>query len=158
MRKQSVGLCIILLALVVGAPLCAQNVPTGTSDSEHGKQSLAVHLLRIINTTEMNYRDNHGQFAPWAILVDSPEFPYGKKLQINDGPVVTPGINPRWLANLHFSRGPEILPGWRLRLDLTDDGKGYDVLLEDTTDKCGYAALTDERGLIRQSKAIDCPI
>jgi hypothetical protein len=46
-----------------------------------------------------------------------------------------------------------------LRLDLTEDGKGYDVLLEDTTDKtCAYAALTDERRLIRQSKAIDCQI
>jgi hypothetical protein len=30
---------------------------------------------------------------------------------------------------------------------------------EDTMDKaCGYAAVTDERGVIRQSKAIDCPI
>jgi hypothetical protein len=32
-------------------------------------------------------------------------------------------------------------------------------LLEDKTDKaCGYAAITDERGVIRQSKAIDCDI
>jgi hypothetical protein len=46
-----------------------------------------------------------------------------------------------------------------LRLNITADGQGYDVLLEDTTDKnCGYAAVTDERGVIRQSKAIDCQI
>jgi len=33
------------------------------------------------------------------------------------------------------------------------------VLLRDLTDdKCSYAALTDESGLIRQSKAIDCEI
>jgi hypothetical protein len=58
-----------------------------------------------------------------------------------------------------FCEGPEILPGWSLRLDVIDGGEGYDLLLEDTTDRtCGYAAATDERGLIRQSKSIDCPI
>jgi hypothetical protein len=32
-------------------------------------------------------------------------------------------------------------------------------MLKDTTDeKCGYAALTDENWLIRQSKVIDCQI
>jgi hypothetical protein len=51
------------------------------------------------------------------------------------------------------------LPGWTLRLNVTSDGKGYDVLLEDTTDKaCGYAAITNESGLIRQSKTLDCDI
>jgi hypothetical protein len=63
------------------------------------------------------------------------------------------------LYGARFAKGPEILPGWTLRLDLTDGGKGYNLLLEDTTDKtCGYAAVTDERGVIRQSKTIDGPI
>jgi hypothetical protein len=63
------------------------------------------------------------------------------------------------LATAKFAATPEILPGRSLRLNLTADGQAYDLLLEDTTDKvCGYAALTDERGVIRQSKAIDCDI
>jgi hypothetical protein len=63
------------------------------------------------------------------------------------------------LAKAPVSSGPELLPGWSLRLNVTTDGQGYDLLLEDTTDKsCGYAAVTDERGVIRQSKAIDCAI
>jgi hypothetical protein len=63
------------------------------------------------------------------------------------------------LAAVHFSKGPEILSGWTLRLNLTNDGRGYDLLLEDTVNRaCGYAAVTDERGVIRQSKAIDCEI
>jgi hypothetical protein len=54
---------------------------------------------------------------------------------------------------------PEILPGRSLRLNVTADGKGYDLILEDLTDKsCGYALATDERGIIRQSKNIDCAI
>ena len=60
------------------------------------------------------------------------------------------------LAGAHFATGPEILPGWSLRLNPTKDGAGYDVMLEDTTDKaCGYAAVTDERGVIRQARAIE---
>ncbi len=54
---------------------------------------------------------------------------------------------------------PEILPAWSLRLNVHADGKGYDVRLQDLTDKtCRYAALTDESGVIRQSKVIDCNI
>ena len=54
---------------------------------------------------------------------------------------------------------PEILSGWSLRLNVTTDGKGYDLILEDMTDKsCGYALVTDERGIIRQSKTIDCAL
>ena len=46
-----------------------------------------------------------------------------------------------------------------MRLNVTADGKGYDLILEDLTDKsCGYALATDERGIIRQSKNIDCAI
>ncbi len=68
-------------------------------------------------------------------------------------------LNEPQLANAHFSKRPEILPGWTLRLNVSSDGKGYDVLLEDKTDKaCGYAAITNESGLIRQSKTIDCDI
>jgi hypothetical protein len=161
MRKRLVVPSAVLLALLLGsfAPEYAQNVPTGSGDSDHAKQSLAVNLLRAINTAEVSYRHNHGEYAPWAILVESPEFPYGgrKLMTLTDQPFA-PRSNPE-LANLHFSKGSEILPGWRLRIDLTEDRKGYDVLLEDTTDKmCRYAALTDERGVIRQSKAIDCPI
>ena len=63
------------------------------------------------------------------------------------------------LPLIQFNDPPEILPGWNLRLNLHWDVQGYDLLLTDMTDeKCGYAVLTDEHGVIRQSKAIDCQI
>lgn len=63
------------------------------------------------------------------------------------------------LADVHVAPGPEILPGWKLRLYLSSDGNHYEALLEDATDKgCGYAAFTDERGVIRQGRTIDCDI
>lgn len=72
----------------------------------------------------MSYRHDHGLYAPWAILRASWERSWSTNLQL------APRRNPQ-LPNLHFSKGTEILPGWKLRLDLTDDGKGCDVLLED---------------------------
>ena len=37
--------------------------------------------------------------------------------------------------------------------------KAYNLLLEDVTDpKCSYAVFSDERGLIRQGKSIDCAL
>ncbi len=50
-------------------------------------------------------------------------------------------------VNLHFADMPEILPAWNLRLNVH---QGCDVFLEDTTDKTGYAGLSDERALVRE--------
>lgn len=62
-------------------------------------------------------------------------------------------------AGAQLSKPPQILPGWMLRLNLINSGTGYDLHLEDSTDKaCGYAVITDERAVIRQSKTIDCAI
>ena len=39
------------------------------------------------------------------------------------------------LRNARFTDAPEILPGWNLRLNIHADGQGYDLLLQDMTDK-----------------------
>jgi hypothetical protein len=110
---------------------------------------IAIGFLRTINTAEATYHAKNASFLVWNVLLSGyqeyfDEFLTGNGLQ---------------KANLHFSDGPEILPGWNLRLNVHTDGQGYDLLLRDMMDKkCGYAALTDESGVIRQSKAIDCEI
>ena len=111
----------------------------------------AVHLLRIINTAEAEHHIKQGPYVSWDVLRTTtdfsqlflPRFQVGVGMQLSDRP----------------GPAPEIWPGWSLRLNVTADGKGYDAMLEDLTDKsCGYAAVTDERGIIRQSKTIDCQI
>ena len=142
-----------MLTLAAGATttLRSQSTATPPSDPEHAKHSLAVNLLRAINTAEVDYFRKHGSFASKETLLASDEFKgRGLKWAAHNDPQ---------FANTQISDGPEVLPGWTLRLNLTADAKGYAVLLEDTTDKsCGYAAYTDERGLIRQGKTIDCEI
>ena len=115
------------------------------------RHDFAVHLLRIINTAEATHNIKQGSYASWDVLRTTTEF---SGYLLRWGP---PQF--RVLSSNHPGPAPEILPGWSLRLDVTADGKGYDAILEDLTDKsCGYAAVTDERGVIRQSKTIDCEI
>ncbi len=126
-------------------------MPARSRETEHARRSLAINLLRGINTAEISSRQKHGVYVSWDVLVKAKEF--------TDRGIKWAARNEPQLANIHFADAPEIVPGWRLRLNVTADGKGHDLLLEDETDKtCGYAAFTDERGLIRQSKVIDCQI
>jgi hypothetical protein len=130
MQKKSILLSIGLLALVgaTGGALRSQDAPPTSPDSDRARHMTAIKLLRGLNTAELRYKAKHGAYATRDELAASDEFKVA-------------------------------LSGWSLRLNVTADGKGYYALLEDTTDKsCGYAALTDERGVIRQSKAIDCEI
>jgi hypothetical protein len=149
-RTVCFSLVVAGLALVTLIPQTGQTASGQSPDNEHARHNLAIRTLRAINTAEYSYRSTHGTFASGAALAVSEEFKGGWRFAAQGGPQ---------LANLQLSEKPEILPGWVLRLNVASDGKGYDALLEDTTDKaCGYAAITNESGLIRQSKTIDCDI
>lgn len=127
-------------------PQFAQDSSTNPAVAEQARRRTAISLLRIVNTAEATYKDKNGSFGTWPNLLSSE-------------PKFFEAFLARNTSNLHFTDAPEILPKWNLRLNVHVDGQGYDVLLSDMTDeKCGYAALTDESGAIRQSKAIDCDI
>lgn len=151
MRTRIVFLGVVVVAMTLGAaiPQYGQNAVVEPTDAD-SRHSMAVGLLRSINTVEAGYRVGHGSYVSWDDLLASKEFIEFEKECLAHIPE---------FATAHFAKSPEILPGWTLRLNVTQGGKGYDLLLEDATDKeCGYAAATDERGVIRQSKWIDCKI
>jgi hypothetical protein len=85
-----------------------------------------------------------GAYAPWPILLAHHQEDFNrwrrKKLYSSDEP------------NARFSEMPEILPEWNLRLNVQADGKGYVLLLADTSDNPGFAWVSDESGIIRDSK------
>jgi hypothetical protein len=153
MKAKSISLVGVLLVAAASASSFGLDAPAQTSDPDYAKHFFAISFLRNINTAEAGYNSKHGgSYATWEVLLASEEFRASKVL------AQLVKIDPQ-LANAQFSTGSEILPGWSLRLNLTGDGQAYDLMLEDLTDKtCGYAAVTDERGVIRQSKAIDCKI
>ncbi len=151
MNKRPLILSTVLLVFLLGveAPQFAQDTSTGPAKSDQERRSVAIGLLRTINTVEVDELSKYGAYSSWPTLL-------AHQPRIFDG----------WVARFysedakgHFGEMPEVLPGWSLRLNVHAGGKGYDVRLQDLTDKkCWYAALTDESGVIRQSKAINCTI
>ncbi|MGB7848328.1 MAG: hypothetical protein WBL63_22135 [Candidatus Acidiferrum sp.] len=145
MKKHRILLSGILLVLSLGemTPQSAQEVPKGSekSDLRHD-HALLLGFLRTINTAEVDELSTYGAYASWqTLLAHQQQF-----LQ-------------EWLTRFysqdtiaHFGSTSEILPGWNLRLDVQTGGKGYVAFLEDAKDKTGYAAVTDERAVIRECK------
>jgi hypothetical protein len=147
-RKIVAGaLGLIAVSLVLTAH--AQKNTSGVEDREREHRSLAVNMARAINTAEAGYKKAHGVFATWDTFISNGDFSdTGTKWAPESLPAV---------AHAMYGRGPEIVPGWKLRLNLSKDATAYDLVLEDVTDpKCRYAVFSDERGLIRQGRAIDC--
>jgi hypothetical protein len=141
---------MVVLFLGLSSSVNIEPNAADTNSPDNGRHEQAIGLLRAINTAELNYQIKHGVYATWDSLVSNGDF-------------TTSGS--QWISQdsqyptLKFSNDSEILPGWVLRLNVAADGKAYDLLLQDTTDvKCGYAAITDERGVIRQGKTIDCKL
>lgn len=139
-KKHSIILSTILLVFGVGilTPQFAQDVTLNRviPNAERGVRMVA--LLRTINTDEHTYRSKYGSFGTWqALLSDDPGY-FEKYLSLTGQ------------ANAKFAEPPEILPGFNLRLNVHTEGQGYDILLEDTASKTGYAVQSDERTAIRE--------
>ena len=149
-KMQRAALLMILL-MSCQAVVRAQKGTPALPDREREQRSFAQNLVKAINAAEADYRKKHDVYANWDTLVGIGDFSSnGTKWAPADFPTV---------AHALYGSGAEIVPGWRLRLHLSNGNKSYDLLLEDVTDpKCSYAVFSDERGVIRQGKSIDCPL
>lgn len=152
MAKGKAAVLAMLAGILCATPIAqAQKAPSPTAaDRERERRSEAINIARAINAAEAAYKKSHGVYATWATLFGNGDFTdTGTKWASEAYPTV---------AHAMYGSGPEIVPGWRLRLTISQDGNAYDLLLEDVSDlKCGYAVVTDERGRVRQSKAVECP-
>jgi hypothetical protein len=149
-KMQRAALLMILILTWQAASWAQKGAPAVT-DRERERRSFAQNLAKAINAAETDYRKKHDVYANWDTLVGIGDFSSsGTKWAPAEFPTV---------AHALYGNGAEIVPGWRLRLQLSKGDKAYDLLLEDVTDpKCGYAVFSDERGLIRQGKSIDCAL
>ena len=152
MLRSIAAIIFLFLLLLTAAPWSLSQKPSPPPTSrENERHSFAINVLRAINNAERDYKTRHGTYASWQTLVGEGDFgEQGTKFISEDFYTV---------AHALYGIGPEIVPGWKLRLNLSNNDKSYDAQLEDVADpKCGYAGVTDERGVIRQSKSIDCPL
>lgn len=145
-------LIVLFLSIVALAPSAlAQRQPvavTSTVSRDDERRTFAVGLARAINTAEVNYKKNHDGYATWDNLQSNGDFSSGGTKWAGDSTT---------LSHALYGPAPEVVPGWKLRLAVSADGKHYDLLLEDANDpKCQFAVITDERGLVRHAKSISC--
>ena len=144
MLKVRIFVSAFFLLLALGPLQFAQDAPTSANNPNAERQRVMLGLVRTINTIEVNEVTDFGSYAPWPILLaHHQEFNGWLKRFYSSGE-----------PNARYGDMPEILPGWNLRLNVQADGKGYVLLLADTSDKTGFAWVSDESGLIRQCKAL----
>ncbi len=143
MRRIVFGTVLLVLALGSLTTQFAQDASTRGVTSDQERRLVAIAFLRTINTQELVYKYKHGSYGVWRMLLSDEPTRFEEFLVMH-------GL---LQSNPRFGDAPEILPGWNLRLSVHPDGRGYDVLLEDKMDKeHGYAALSDERAVIRECK------
>jgi len=149
MLRRFTGLILVSAVFLLASRGVAQKSSYGVPDRERERKSLAVNIVRAINAAEANYKKNHDVYATWNTLVSTGDFSdQGTKWAPESFPTV---------AHAMYGSGPEIVPGWKLRLNLSKDGTAYDLMLEDVSDpKCGFAVFSDDRGRVRQGKAVEC--
>ena len=58
----------------------------------------------------------------------------------------------RTAKRISLNPAEEILPGWKLTLDVTE--QGYWFMIKDTTDPCGFAYVSNQAGLIFNAEPI----
>ncbi len=151
---RSIGLFVVLFLAGIAAvtPVLSQKPgpPIGAHDNE--RHSFALNVLRAINNAEADYKKKHGTYATWQTLIAEGDF-------TDSGTKFAPEDTAYTAAHALYGQGPEIVPGWKLRLSISNSGKSYDIMLEDVTDpKCQFAYVSDDRGVVRQAKTTDCSI
>lgn len=140
-----------ILIFLAGPPLSwGQKGTISTAQPERERHSFAQNFARALNAAEADYFKQHQVYANWDTLLGLGYFSQsGTRWISQDFPTV---------AHALYGSGSEVVPGWRLRLHLSNHDKSYDISVEDVNDlKCGYAVTTDERGMVRQGKSVDCP-
>ena len=146
------GMVLCAGMLLAGPNAWAQKKGSPTmQDRQREQHSLAFNIVAAINAAEANSKQKTGAYVTWETLFNAGEFTdAGTKWAPESVPTVKHAM---------YGPGPEIVPGWKLRLIISKDGKTYSLLLEDANDpKCHYAVVSDDRGIIRQSRSIDCPL
>lgn len=119
-------------------------------DRDRERHSLAVNIVRAINTAEVHYKQTTGTYVDWKTLLSNGDFSNtGTKWSSESMPTV---------AHALYGPEPEIVPGWKLRLILSKDSTSYSLSLEDVNDpKCTFTVFSDDRGVIHQGRSITCP-
>ena len=128
-----------LLSLCCVCPAYAQQCLHGAGETteQQGRRRQALNAARAVNTIQANRPDRATRQYLRQIELGSSTYALSHRDTV---------------ASFDFSPGQEVLPGWELRLELTE--AGYWFMIRDKTDLCGFAYISNEHGLIYNAEPI----
>jgi hypothetical protein len=161
---------VALLLVGVSATLLARD----QKSVNHEDQSKAVNVIRLINAAELWYNkgintkpgaiEAHGRYASWDELYNSGVLTtvqdeirsqarlsngHGLVFTLKGSDAVRNSLQWAMVKDLQVSAGPEVMPGYRLDLLVSIDGKSYSLALHDTRDGDGlFSVFSDQSGII----------
>jgi len=130
--------CLTVAVLALAAPTFAQECLHGPSETpdQAARRTEALTATRNVNNLEANQPG--AQNDVYLRQVELASSPFAAK---------SPSVK-----KLNFTPGAELLPGWQLVLDVTQNG--YWFMVKDKTDPCGFAYISNQQGLIFHAEPI----
>ena len=127
------------LRLCFVAPAAAQECLHGPNETaeQRNRRREAIGAARAVNTIQAN--QSH-----------SGEKRFVRHEELATSPFVTQRSQSFHAFN--FAPGAEIVPGWELTLDVTNSG--YWFMIKDQNDPCGFAYISNTKGLIYEAEPI----
>jgi hypothetical protein len=108
---------------------------TGETAEQTARRREALTATRTVNNIQFNRPEaksrtflSHGQLA---------ESPFATNMRAGSNDL---------MKRIMLSPDADILPGWKLTLDVTADGYWFSI--KDTTDPCGFAYISNHNGVI----------
>lgn len=109
-------------------------------ETSRDSRMIGISVVRTIVTAEVTYNlEDGGSFVGWDQLYAAPDMQ-------------------KYWEQLHLHLGPEVVPGWKLNLVASADGKHFTLSLRNLPDKCGFSFFSDDHGIIYQGGWIDCSV
>ena len=124
----------MIAALVVSTPAVAQtclHTSGAETADQQARRRAALAATRTINNVQFNRPEaRQNVFLRHEDLASAP---FAAKLPSAAAPIV-------------LTPGQDIVPGWRLKLDVVSGGYWFSIT--DTTDPCGFTFISNNSGLI----------
>ncbi len=113
----------------------------GEAPDQAARRREALGATRTINNIQANQPGAASEtYLRHADLASSP---FAAKMRESANPTAN---------RISLSPNEELLPGWKLTLDVTE--QGYWFMIKDSTDPCGFAYISNQAGLIFTAEPI----
>ena len=142
MRRRFIGLAILALVTVgTSASPSPQQQPclhdANETPDQAARRREALGATRNVNNIQANQPGSQSR-------------QYFAHEQLASSPFVQKNAANAQIAVMNFAPGAEILPGWKLTLDVTREG--YWFMIKDVSDPCGFTWISNQNGLIYKAE------